>query len=107
MTSVSAITFEPVDHADFDTLIAIRIEAMRESLERVGRFDPIRARERFRIGFSPEHAQYIVINNERVGFVVMKPQDDSLLLDHLYIKTAWQNRGIGTAVLDQVFRKAD
>lgn len=28
---------------DLDNLVAIRIEAMRESLERVGRFDPVRA----------------------------------------------------------------
>jgi hypothetical protein len=29
---------------DFEALVALRIEAMRESLERVGRFDPVRAR---------------------------------------------------------------
>ncbi|RMN79860.1 hypothetical protein ALQ56_05513, partial [Pseudomonas syringae pv. papulans] len=44
------ITLVTVQPEDFETLVAIRIEAMRESLERVGRFDPVRARERFREG---------------------------------------------------------
>ncbi|MES1196049.1 MAG: GNAT family N-acetyltransferase [Steroidobacter sp.] len=107
MKHESTITFKPTDYNDLDTLVAIRIEAMRESLERIGRFDPVRARERFRNSFSPQHTQYIVINNEHVGFVVIKPQTDSILLDHLYIKPDWQNHGIGAAVLDQLFRKAD
>jgi len=36
-----------------EALVAIRIAAMRESLERIGRFDRQRARERFLAGFDP------------------------------------------------------
>ena len=32
---------------DAEDLVGLRILAMRESLERIGRFDPARARERF------------------------------------------------------------
>ena len=107
MKHAASISFAPVSDNDLDTLVAIRIEAMRESLERIGRFDPARARERFSSSFSPEHTQYIVVNNERVGFLVMKPQADFLLLDHLYIKPANQDQGIGTAVMNHVFSEAD
>jgi ribosomal protein S18 acetylase RimI-like enzyme len=93
--------------ADFDALVAIRIEAMRESLERVGRFDPQRARERLRAGFSAEHTRHIVVAGERVGFVVVRPHDEGLLLEHLYVKPSAQGRGIGTAVLAMVFAEAD
>lgn len=98
----------PVDlgHADLDALVAIRIEAMRESLERIGRFDPDRARERFRSGFAPEHTRHIEVRGERVGFVVTKPCSDHLLLDHLYIKPAHQGAGIGSQVLRLVFDQA-
>lgn len=44
---------------DFDGMVAIRIEALRESLERLGRFDPVRARERLAAGFAPEHMRHI------------------------------------------------
>jgi GNAT superfamily N-acetyltransferase len=95
------------ESSDFESLVAIRIEAMRESLERIGRFDPTRARERFRAGFSAIHTRHIVVAGERVGFVVLKRQGDELLLDHLYVKPGAQGQGIGAAVLAQVFSEAD
>ncbi|MEQ4257504.1 GNAT family N-acetyltransferase [Pseudomonas syringae] len=101
------ITLVTVRPEDFETLVAIRIEAMRESLERVGRFDPVRARERFREGFSASCTHYIQVAGSKVGFVVVKPTSDGLLLDHLYIKPAVQGQGIGAAVLRQVFAHAD
>ncbi len=101
------ITFAAAQASDFEALVALRIQAMRESLERIGRFDPVRARERFRSGFSPEHTRHIMIGGERVGFVVVKPQGDALLLDHLYVRPGSQGRGIGAAVLAHVFAEAD
>ncbi len=101
------IRLEAVRAEDFDELAAIRIEAMRESLERVGRFDPVRARERLRHGFAPEHTRHIVAGGERVGFVVLRPRTDDLLLDHLYVRPSWQGRRVGGAVLAWVFAEAD
>ena len=43
----AALSFRPVATADGEALAALRVEAMRLSLERVGRFDPDRARLRF------------------------------------------------------------
>ena len=90
-----------------EAFVALRIEAMRESLERIGRFDPARARERFLSGFSPEHARHIEVHGARAGFVVVKPHEEGLLLDHLYIAPQFQNQGIGSAVLSLVFAEAD
>jgi GNAT superfamily N-acetyltransferase len=97
----------PVANADFDELAALRIDAMRDSLERIGRFDPQRARERFRNGFSPDHTRHIVVDGKRAGFMAIKSQDDHLLLDHLYLRPEYQGRGIGAAVLQIVFAEAD
>ena len=102
-----AITLLPACEADFEALVALRIEAMRESLERIGRFDPDRARERFRSGFSPAHTQHIVADGAPVGFLVTRAQAEYLLLDHLYIRPGHQGRGIGAAVLQRVFAQAD
>lgn len=101
------LTFAAVQPSDFEALVAIRIEAMRESLERIGRFDPVRARERFRSGFSPEHTRHVLVDGERVGFVVLKPQHDALFLDHLYVQPRSQGHGIGAAVLAHLFAEAD
>lgn len=101
------IALHPACESDFEALVALRIEAMRESLERIGRFDPARARERFRAGFSPAHTQHIVAGGVPVGFLVTRAQAEYLLLDHLYILPGQQGRGIGAAVLQRVFAQAD
>jgi hypothetical protein len=42
-----ALRFSTANAADGQALADLRVDAMRESLERIGRFDPVRARERF------------------------------------------------------------
>lgn len=105
--SASAITLESVSAEDAESLATLRVEAMRESLERIGRFDPQRARARFLGRFEPQFTRAIVQDGRRVGFAVVKPDPDGLLLDHLYIDPSHQNRGIGAAVLQVVFAEAD
>lgn len=103
----SPFNFEPTSPDDAEELVALRIAAMRESLERLGRFDPVRARERFLSTFSPEHTRHLVVESRRVGFVVLRPAPDHLLLDHLYIHPSHQGKGIGATVLAALFAQAD
>ncbi len=107
MTSRPTIILSLVQPSDLEALIAIRIEAMRESLERIGRFDPARVRDRLGSTFSAEYTRHIVCSGECVGFVVLRPVNGELLLDHLYIKANSQGRGIGSAVLGHLFSEAD
>ena len=92
---------------DAEALVAIRLAAMRESLERLGRFDPQRARDRFVAGFDAAWTRHVVVDGQRVGFVVVRPQGDGLRLDHLYIAPAAQGRGIGAEVMADVLADAD
>ncbi|WP_438867107.1 GNAT family N-acetyltransferase [Pseudomonas sp. L1(2025)] len=103
----STIILVQAQESDLDDLVAIRIEAMRESLERVGRFDPVRARERFVSGFEARTTRYIEASGERVGFLVVKHHHNELLLDHLYVRPRAQGSGVGAAVLTQIFKEAD
>jgi GNAT superfamily N-acetyltransferase len=101
------LTFLPTTPSDADVLVTIRIDAMRESLERIGRFDPLRARDRFLASFDPALCRFIEVGDVRVGFVSVRPQQDHWLLDHLYIVPEHQGKGIGAAVLRQIFADAD
>src|SRR4051812_7120413 len=93
------VSFGAVTADDFEELLALRMEAMRDSLERVGRFDPGRARERFRASFAPAFTRHVLAGDVRVGFVAVRPEGTGLLLDHLYIRPNQQRRGIGSAIL--------
>ena len=105
--SLCKVDFEDVIDSDADALADLRVAAMRDSLERVGRFDPIRARDRILSSFNPAFTRHIVVDGARVGFVVVRPVPDELLLDHLYIDPRYQGRGVGAAVLSRVFSEAD
>ncbi len=98
---------EPTSAEDLEWLVQVRIETMRESLEHLGRFDPARARERFTKNFEPQFTQLVVVDGERAGCLVVKRRGSPWLLDHLYIRPAFQNRGLGAAALAQVFAQAD
>ena len=76
-------SFEPVADDDFEPMLALRIAALRESLERLGRFDPARARERLRAGFAPAFMRHIVADGERIGFLTLRPADGALRIEHI------------------------
>jgi ribosomal protein S18 acetylase RimI-like enzyme len=101
------LSLVPVSEDDFEDLLTLRIAAMRESLSRIGRFDPMRARERFQSGFSPEDTRHVVVSGSRVGFVTVRSCEDDLLLEHLYVLPGFQGRGIGASVLASIFKTAD
>jgi len=102
-----SVHFETASAQDAEDLAALRVIAMRPSLERVGRFDPQRARDRFLANFTPASSRHLVVDGHRVGFVVVRHQGDQLLLDHLYVHPAYQGRGVGGAVLAVVLADAD
>lgn len=101
------ITLIPAVADDFEALLALRIDAMRESLERIGRFDFARARERFRSTFNPPATRHVEVAGARVGFVALRRADDQVVLDHLYIRPGHQGEGLGARVLQWVFAQAD
>ncbi len=105
--SAARVSFEPAVEADAGALAELRVAAMRASLERVARFDPARARTRFLDTWRAEHTRHVVVDGQRVGCVVLHPVDDGLLLDHLYVRPGFEGRGIGSAVLADVFAHAD
>ena len=92
---------------DFEALLALRLRAMRQSLERLGRYDEQRARDRLAGSFEPEHTQHIVVDGRRVGFVALKTLSHSMRLNHLYIDPAEQAHGHGHEVLAWVCAEAD
>jgi GNAT superfamily N-acetyltransferase len=92
----------PVADADFEAMLSLRIEALRESLERLGRFNPEVARARLRSQFRPEWMRHLVVDGERVGYFTVEPRDGELRLHHLYLKPAAQGRGVGAWVIDHL-----
>jgi GNAT superfamily N-acetyltransferase len=101
------LQFRLATHEDAEALADLRVLAMKDSLMALGRFDPIRARERFLSGFEPGCTRQIFQNACLVGFWVLKPQEPVWLLDHLYVLPSHQGQGIGAQILAHLFTQAD
>lgn len=96
------LALAPVVNDDFEAMLALRIEALRESLERLGRFNPDVARARLRAQFRPEWMHHLMRDGERVGYFTVEPREGDLRLHHLYLTQAAQGQGIGAWVIDHV-----
>lgn len=99
---IDHINILPVTNDDLESLVNLRIDSMRPSLEKVGRFDPDRARERFVKNFNISNTFKIVKNDFLVGFYVIINKIDHLWLDHLYINPTYQGNGLGTRVINLI-----
>jgi len=99
--------FAPVSEADFEPLLAIRIDVMREHLERVFRYEPERARRVFREAFDDPGLRLVLVGEERVGCVAFRPHDDFVQIDSFYLARHFQNQGLGAEILKALLAEAD
>ncbi len=99
--------FGPVSEADFEPLLALRIDVMREHLERVFRYDPDRARRIFREQFDEPGLRLILVGDERAGCVGFRTGDSEIKIDSFYLGRRFQNRALGTIILKALLSEAD
>ncbi|MDQ2140833.1 GNAT family N-acetyltransferase [Alcaligenaceae bacterium B3P038] len=104
---VAALDYQPVQATDFEDLLSLRIAAMRESLEAIGRFDLARARSRLAATFKPEQTFWIVdcdreTAHTRIGFYAVQAEPDHLMLQHLYLHPTASGRGLGAHVMQRL-----
>ena len=106
-TTGSEIGFAPCGAGDFEAMLAMRLESMRESLKRIGRYDPDRSRQRLERSFHPEFSEFILLNGERIGFYTFRPAPDGFHLEHLYLLLHCHGRGISSVILAHLTGRAD
>ncbi len=99
MSNISISNAMDVDPA---RLAAIRVEAMRPSLEAIGRFDPERARNRFLETYNARDTHIVQAGNDLIGFYVVRTRRDHLYLDHVYIHPTHQGGGLGSKIVSSV-----
>jgi GNAT superfamily N-acetyltransferase len=99
--------FRPATEEDFEPLLAIRIDVMREHLERVFRYKPSRARRVFREHFLEPGMRAIMMGDELIGCVALRFGDDVIKLDSFYLHRRFHNTGLGTTILKVLLAEAD
>ncbi|MFF0159014.1 GNAT family N-acetyltransferase [Streptomyces sp. NPDC005263] len=97
----------PAESADLEALVEIRAVVMRADLERLGRFDEHRVRQRLRDAFSPEHTSVVLAGGTPAGCVALRPAEDGHWLEHFMLAPHVQGRGLGSAVLRTLLDRTD
>jgi GNAT superfamily N-acetyltransferase len=92
---------------DVEVIAELRAVVMRPDLERLGRFDEHRVRQRLRDSFSPQHTEVILAEGTFAGCVTVRPDGDGRWLEHFYLAPALQGRGLGSTVLRTLLRRTD
>lgn len=80
---------------------------MRVDLERLGRFDPVRVRQRFLTGFSADDTSIIELDGEPVGCIAVRVEPESTWIEHFYLASRVQGQGIGGQVLRAILADQD
>jgi GNAT superfamily N-acetyltransferase len=99
--------FGPAGEADFEPLLALRIDVMREHLERVFRYDPERARRVFREHFQEPGLRLILADDATIGCVGFRVGTAEIRLDSFYLDRRHHGTGLGSAILKVLLAEAD
>ena len=97
----------PASAADAEAVAELRAVVLRADLERLGRYDPRRVRQRLRDGFDPSHTWVIEVGDTFAGCVALRPAEDAHWLEHFYLAPPLQGSGVGSAVLRELLERCD
>ncbi|MEV8229682.1 GNAT family N-acetyltransferase [Streptomyces sp. NPDC079167] len=105
--TTQAWSLRPATPDDVEAIAEIRALVMRPDLERLGRYDAHRVRQRLRDAYAPGHTSVVEVGGAVAGCVALRPSEDGWCLEHFYLAPELQGRGIGTAVLADVLARTD
>jgi GNAT superfamily N-acetyltransferase len=97
----------PARDTDVEPVAELRAVVLRGDLERLGRFDERRVRQRLRDGFVAAHTLVIEVDGDFAGCVALRPAEDAHWLEHFYLAPHLQGRGTGSAVLRELLDRCD
>ncbi|WP_031482861.1 GNAT family N-acetyltransferase [Streptomyces bicolor] len=97
----------PASASDVEAVAELRAVVLRADLERLGRYDAQRVRQRLRDGFEPAHTWLIEVGGAFAGCVALRPDGDAHWLEHFYLDPRLQGGGIGSGVLRGLLERCD
>ena len=98
------VTLRPAESADLDWLADLRAIVLRADLERLGRYDAVRVRQRLRDAYDPSVTRIVVVDSEDVGCIAVRREDDTHWIEHFYLARSHQGRGVGGRILSMVLQ---
>ena len=96
-------TLRPANAADYEWLWDLKRMTMQVHVEATwGSWDDVSQEAFFRRSFSPETVQMVVVDAQNAGLLHVEQKPSEIFLANIQIHPAFQNRGLGAAVIKTV-----
>ena len=99
-------TLRTASEDDFKFLYNLKVACLKEYVAVTYGWDDEYQLQLFTKRFDPSEIQVIVVDDHDVGNLSVEDRDDELYIAGIYLLPAWQNRGLGTSVIEDVLSKA-
>jgi ribosomal protein S18 acetylase RimI-like enzyme len=97
----------PAASTDYDFLYQLKVACLKEYVEATWGWDEEDQQLRFADRFDPAAIKIIVANGQDIGQLVLEDTGEELYLAGLYIDPAWQNKGLGRGIIQDVIAEAN
>ncbi|HVO44073.1 MAG TPA: GNAT family N-acetyltransferase [Aggregatilineales bacterium] len=101
------ITRRPAAYQDADFVFEVKKDALRPYYDPLSNWEDGDKRELFRLAFEPRETSIIQLDGQDIGVLVLVETPAMLALSEIYVLTAYQNRGIGTSIIQDILAEAD
>jgi GNAT superfamily N-acetyltransferase len=91
---------------DFEFLHTLHVATLRPYVEETWGWDDADQLARFRARFDPHKVQVIVSDGQDVGALALKSLAEWLVIASLLITPAWQRRGLGSRIVEDLLIQA-
>ena len=94
-------------NADFDFLYHLKTTCLKEYVAATWGWDEEIQQGRFSEFFDPAATQVVVVDGRDVGQLSVEDKGEELFLAGIYMLPSWQNRGLGTEIIQNLLASAE
>lgn len=106
MSLPAAGSSRPASEDDREFVFRVRRATLRYAVEATWGWDEALQRRLADERFRPEETIILLDGEQRIGFVKVRREPDTIYLASLYLLPPWQSRGRGTAIVEDLKRRA-
>jgi ribosomal protein S18 acetylase RimI-like enzyme len=106
MEGLMQYSLRPATGSDYDFLYQLKVTCLKEYITATWGWDETFQKEHFASHFDPQKSQIIMVNGEDVGELSVQDLVDELFLSRILIQPAYQGRGLGTALIQNLQNQA-
>ena len=102
----AGVRFRPLAEADFEWFLDLSVRCLRQQLEAIGRWDPVRRRSRARAGFETGEIRVMERGGTAIGTADLARRGSHAEIHSFYLDPSEPGRGLGAAILRVLLAEA-